>query len=144
MTYTGFSSDPVHDAARHYDAVAHESEAQGRAEELAADAFIAAARHCDANRLCAWAGLVTDWERTRGPILNSTTAVKRMQTMTEIVQEGLDYPNGPDISEVVQLLLNVAYGTDLVNQPRIARELMRRIAATWAEHNTDASAWGGL
>lgn len=138
MTYL----DPVADAARHHDALADQSEAANRAEVLAAEAFMAAARQCDANMLCAWAGMVTDWANTPRPFDVSKPAPKRFQTMTEVLAESLDYTDGPDMSEAMQLLMNVAYGNDLVNQPAMARALLRRMAAAWATTNADSSAWG--
>jgi hypothetical protein len=123
-----YSTDPVEDAAVHYDKIFSEAEAADKAEgDLALD-FLAACRKCDSNALARFAPMVNDYQSAFVPM------PKRMQTMTEVLEESLDY-DGPTTSEVMQLLLNVAYGTDVVNAPEQARDLLNRMAATFAKFN---------
>lgn len=130
-----YSSDPVLDAARHYDALADLNEAYNKAEFENAQSFIASAEKCDANLVIDWAGMVTDLEKTPRPIVAGSYVAKRYQTMGELMLEALDYPKGPDMSEAMQLLLNVAYG-----DPEIAKQqacaLILRMADVWAANNT--------
>jgi hypothetical protein len=129
MTY---STDPVADAAAYYEPRYAAADAQAKAERDADDAFMAACGRCDANALADFAPMVRDWTFK---VASIDKAPKRVQTLTEVMQESLDYPSGPCMEELMQLLLNVAFNRDLVNQPARARDLVARMAGTWASQN---------
>lgn len=133
MTY---STDPVADAAAYYEPLYAAAEAQAKAERDMADDFLAACRKCDANALAAFAPMVNDWDAaTRQPRAAVAPMPKRVQTLAEVLEESLDYGSGPSKTELMQLLLNVAYSADLVNAPTQARALLSRMADTFATNN---------
>ena len=125
--------DPIADAAAYYEPRYAAAEAQAKAEREADDAFMAACGRCDANALADFAPMVRDFTASVSPV--SAYVPKRVQLLTEVMQESLDYPNGPSMTEAMQLLLNVAYGTDLQAQQDQAKRLIERMATTWASQN---------
>jgi len=130
------STDPVADAARYYEPRFAEADAADKAEEDMANAFLCAAHKRDANSLATFAPMVTDWEALAlvGSPANKPK-LKRYQLMHECMAESLDYSKGPHKSELMQLLLNVAYSSDIVNAPAQARALLARMALTFATNN---------
>jgi hypothetical protein len=124
--------DPVADAAAYYDRRDAETEAQIAAEVQASVDFIKTCAKRDANALADFAPMVRDWTFK---VASIDKAPKRVQTLTEVMQESLDYPSGPSMTELMQLLLNVAFNEDLVNQPTQARALLSSMASTWASQN---------
>ena len=106
-----------------------------QAEEaaIAAD-FLKTCRAVDANALAPWAGLVIDHEQRKamGIPWSSPDMPMRQQALHEVMTSALDYSSGPQMCEAMQLLLNVAYGTDLVNAPAQARGLVERMAEAFA------------
>jgi len=133
-----YSTDPVMDAARHWDAVYAAADRQTAAEIAMEQDFILAAKRLDANALARFAPLVRDWHGVRGPQACSAPVQRyRYQTMGEVMTESLDYPNGPDMGEVMQLVLNVAYG-DLAATRTQASDLLARMAGDFALHNAQA------
>lgn len=129
MTY---STNPVADAAAYYEPRYAADESQNKAEVQAAIDFMKACGKCDANALAGFAPMVRDWTQK---CISIDKAPKRVQTLTEVMQESLDYQNGPSMTEAMQLLLNVAFNADIVNQPAQARALLGRMASTWAAQN---------
>ena len=127
-----YSTDPVADAAAYYKPRYAADEAQNKAEREADAAFMAACGRCDANALADFAPMVRDWTQK---CISIDKAPKRVQTLSEVMQESLDYVNGPSMTEAMQLLLNVAYGSDLVSAQDQARRLIERMATTWAAQN---------
>ena len=104
------------------------------AEALLAAEFMEACRNTDANALATWAPKVRDWQNTTISNVRENTP-KRCPTLAEAMEEALDYNSGPAKPELMQLLLNVAYGSDLVNEPARARALLDRMAKTFAVNN---------
>jgi hypothetical protein len=127
-----YSTDPVADAAAYYEPRYGADEAQAKAERQAGDAFMAECGRCDANALADFAPMVRDWTFK---VASIDKAPKRVQTLAEVMQESLDYPSGPCMEELMQLLLNVAYGCEVANAPAQARRLIERMASTWASQN---------
>ncbi len=136
-----YSTDPVADAVA-YDEWQGEieqhqtSDGKAKADEYitSCQSFMSACRIKDANALAPWAPKTTDWEAVRASLHSvGTDMPKRLQTLAEVMQESLDYPSGPHMSEIMQLVLNVAYGNDVVNAPEQARNLLERMADTWAK-----------
>ena len=109
-------------------AACRSAQAQGELEEICASAF----RQADANALAPWAPLTTDWAKVRGPVDHATQLPKRQKTVSEVMQSTLGTGKAPCMAEVMQLVLNVAYG-DHTQTREQARRLVRRMAATFAE-----------
>lgn len=130
--------DPVAHAAAYYEPRYATDEAQERAEAAMALAFIKACRECDANATAWFAPMVNDWERERRqPRPLGAPMPQRLQVLAEVLEESLDYRDGPAMAELMQLLLNVAFSADVVNAPAQARALLERMATKWAWINTD-------
>ena len=116
-------SDPVADAARHYDELDAVTEAQIKCEQLLAQDFLSACRKCDANALATWAPKVSG----------------RYQDLHESMSEVFDYnaPDAPRMSEAMQLLLNVAFGKGPAEKHQVhARALIERMSAHFARFNS--------
>jgi len=133
-----YSSNPVIDAMRHYDALYEASDAQVEAESDLAGDFLKACQKVDANSLAPWAGRVNDDEQRKalGLDWSAKNLPQRQQALHEVMVESLDYPDGPTMCEAMQLLLNVAYSADLVNTPSMARGLIERMGRSFAFHNS--------
>ena len=112
-----------------------EAATKQQAEEaaIAAD-FLKTCRAGDANALAPWAGLVIDHEKRKamGIPWNSPDMPMRQQALHEVMTNALDYSSGPQMCEAMQLLLNVAYGSDMVNAPAQARGMVERMAAAFS------------
>ena len=132
-----YSTDPVQDADRHYGALHAQQDAQEHAESQAADDFMAACRKCDANAVAAFAGQTTDWNAARLSGFLGTPRPMRKQPLSEVMADALDDSSR---CELMQLVLNVAFGNDLVNQPPQARALLSRMATAWASENVAVQA----
>lgn len=133
-----YSSNPVLDAMRHYDALYEASDAQIESEADLAGDFLKACKKVDANALAPWAGQVNDNEQRMalGLDWSAKNLPQRQQALHEVMVESLDYPDGPTMCEAMQLLLNVAYSADLVNTPSMARGLIERMGRSFAFHNS--------
>lgn len=141
-TVIGYSSEPLRDAARYTDLLAQQQARQMLAENSMIEDFIAACQRCDANALATFAPMVTDWDAAkRKPRLANEPMPKRVQTVAEVIDEATDYQSGPSKTELTQLLLNLAFGTEcqavLAHQ---ARQLLARAANTFAIHNAGVDA----
>jgi hypothetical protein len=107
--------------------------------------FMAACHKADANALAPWAPMRNDWAgvgmsnmpRSLG---DAARMPKRQQTFAEVLGESLDFTGGPDLSELLQLLLNVAHGADTVNAPAQARALLARMAAAYVNEHAGEDA----
>lgn len=53
--------------------------------------------------------------------------------LSDVLEVSLDFTTGPQIGEVFQILIDVAYGS-VDGQPAKARDLLRRMAEKYAEH----------
>lgn len=132
--------DPVADASRHFEALYQQAERinveQQREQALMTVAFIKACARQDANALALFAPMVNDWDAAkRQPRAAGAPMPKRVQNMTEVVKESLDYQDGPSMTELVQFLFNVSYGTDVVNAPAQGRALISRMGMAFAKFN---------
>lgn len=137
MTY---STDPLADASSYYEPRFKAEEAQARAEREADRAFTSACEAGDANALAVFAPMVNDWDAAeRHPRAAGAPMPKRVQTLAEVMQESLDYINGPSMTEAMQLMLNVAYGDPEAAQAQ-ARRLIERMAEKWASQNVEVEA----
>ncbi|MFV0409486.1 MAG: hypothetical protein ACK5LJ_07240 [Paracoccus sp. (in: a-proteobacteria)] len=109
---------------------AEEAEREARAEFLYGE-FMKSALRGDANALCDWAPMVTDWALVPRPLGDTSTAPKRVQALWEVF-EG-EVSGQPVTSELIQLLLNAANGAEVKHQ---ARELVKRIGSAFSESQT--------
>lgn len=135
-----YSTDPIEDAARHFEPLYRAAKAQEQAEADMAAAFKAACQRADANALCDFAQ-VTDWSRVKlhtVSVENAGHLPKRQCTLTEVMSESLDFTTGPAMAEAMQLILNVAYTGNLASAPAQARNLLARMAAAYARAHAEA------
>ena len=132
--------DPIAHADHFFGQLYREAETasieRDRESARMAASFVKACAQADANALAFFAPTVRDWNAAKAmPVSSTSTMPHRHQTIAEVMQEGLDYASGPSMTEAMQLILNVAYGTDLVNAPEQARALISRMATTFANYN---------
>lgn len=114
-------SGPAYAAGASFDELRiTQSEIYEREQAAMRSNFAHACQKSDANALCDWAPL-TFWGH--------------MRQLSEVMADSLDFTDGPDVSEVMQLLLNVAHGSNLAQAPEQARELLKRMGAMYAKHN---------
>jgi hypothetical protein len=102
------------------------SEKQASLDAQTREAFSEACRKADANALATWAPTVSDIEGGQH--------ARRAPAFHEVLLESLDFTHGPSMSELMQLLLNTAYGTDLAEAREQARCLLERMGAEWVKH----------
>jgi hypothetical protein len=107
------------------------SERQAAADAEAANDFFTACTKLDANAPAPWAPTVNDYA-ARHPF--GAPRHQRIPELHEVLADSLDYSKGPQMAEVMQLLLNVAHG-DAAAAPAQARALLDRMARTWARFN---------
>ena len=115
-------ADPVLDAERHYAELDAVTEEKNKREQLLAQDFLSACHKCDSSALAAWAPKVGG----------------RYQDLHESMAEALDCnaPDAPRMSEVMQLLLDVAFGKDPAEKHQVhARALIERMADSFAQFN---------
>ena len=78
-----------------------------------------------------WAPMFRDYSAGRGV---DGECPRRHPTTSELMFESLDYVGGPSIDDVLQIISAAAMGQDVQER---AKELIRRMADTWADHNLD-------
>lgn len=128
--------DPVTHADQYFGQLYQEQHARDKAQAQMAAAFIKGCAQKDANTMAEFAPMVRDWDAAKHmPVSIGAYTPKRYQTIAEVMQESLDYAAGPSMTEAMQLILNVAYGSDTVNAPAQARALLSRMAETFAKYN---------
>jgi hypothetical protein len=104
----------------------------GRGEKQAAldaqtrSAFAEACRRGDANAMAVFAPPVSDRDGGQH--------ARRAPLLHEVMAEALDFADGPCMAEVMQLLLNVAYGGVIVNTQAQAKSLLERMGTEWTRH----------
>lgn len=131
--------DPVADAALYYGARHAHEDAQERAEAAYVVDFIKACQKLDANGTAWFAPMVNDWDAAkRQPRAVGAPMPQRTQTLAEVMVDSLDYIGDPNMTQAMQLILNLAFGNDCqANLARRARELLAEMAAAHAsEHAT--------
>jgi len=113
-----------------------DTEAAHRENEIRSG-FAMAAGRADANALADWAPTVTDWEMRRKLHLahDSKFMPQRVRTMTECMNETLDYGKGPSVTEAMQLILNACRSTD-AELAQQAANLVDRMGAAFARMNS--------
>lgn len=78
-----------------------------------------------------WAPMVTAWEKGKDA---SGRYPRRNPTVGELMQESIEYANGPTSEDLFKVLSAAAMGQDVAEQ---ARGLLRRMADRWADMNID-------
>lgn len=101
-------------------------EQQAALDEQTREAFAMACRKADTNALATWAPTVSDREGGQH--------ARRAPAFHEVLLESLDFTHGPSMSELMQLLLNTAHGTDLAEAREQARCLLERMGEEWVKH----------
>jgi hypothetical protein len=104
---------------------------QAVADTNAANDFFIACVNADANAPAPWAPTVGDYSH---PFREGVPQPQRIPALHEVLTDSLDYTTGPQMSEVMQLLLDVAHG-DAAAAPEQARALLDRMTRTWANYN---------
>jgi hypothetical protein len=122
-----FESGPAYMAGRSaMDWSIDRSEKQAALDAQTREAFAMACRKADANALATWAPTVSDRDGGQH--------ARRAPDFHEVLLESLDFTHGPSMSEVMQLVLNVAHGTDLAEAREQARCLLERMGEEWVKH----------
>lgn len=93
--------------------------------------FFLAALRGDLKAKAEWAPMVRDY--SAGPGVDGEYP-RRRPTTSELMFESLDYVGGPSIDDVLQIISAAAMGQNVQGQ---AKDLIRRMADTWADHNLD-------
>lgn len=134
-----YSTNPLYDAQRHYAARDKEDDAQEAAEQAMQCEFLSLCCKCDANVLAKFAPMTTDFAKQALHVVGSIPLQRpmRQQLLHEVVIEALDYGVGPTTSQLVQLLLNVAYGSSYAEVQLQAAALLRDLAASFSKHNAE-------
>jgi hypothetical protein len=122
------------DSQRILDAADQRADSHTKAEIGAIEDFQRACAKGDANAMCQWAHMTTDWEKVQAPVVAGQPRPMRVQTLAEVMAESLDYAEGPSMTEAMQLILNAANGSNVQAQ---AQSLVDRMAKTWAKFNTE-------
>ena len=134
------TTDPVADAGTYYDELARQAERQEQADIAASIEFVKACAKGDANAIASFAPMTVDWAlQQKRPFVHGAIMPMRTQTLSECMNDSLDLGSGPSVSELMHLVINMAFGADSVNAPAQARDLVSRMASTWAAHNVEAS-----
>ncbi len=109
--------------------------AENAQDEFAA-AFLAACKKCDANAIATFAPPTVDWEkRLNRPLAHDALSPMRVQTVSEVLVDSLKFgkDNGPDMSQAMQLVLNLAYSAmPQAVMAQQARDLLREMVTTAA------------
>lgn len=116
-----YSCDPVADAGRYYDAVNADQEEGSRRIDWLKQSFI-----CDALKL----------DLSSKSSLNETTIdfaaeaiTRRASKVSEVLFESLDWPNGPNVDQLISFVVGKAKDGD-----GDAASLLDRMATAYAEH----------
>jgi len=126
-----YTTNPIVDADRHLTATDTYLEDRARAERAMSDDFLAATRAGRVDAPAVFAPRVPD---RVAPKKLDGSHYKRYQTVAEVMGESLDYGDGPTTAEVMGLLCRVAKGEP---QTAAARELLNRMAASFAKYNVE-------
>jgi hypothetical protein len=123
--------DPVEHASRHGDEQDKYNDMVQAAEDQARANFLNQAIRADANAVCIWAKTVTDYSQTAG--VGSVNKLRRRnRTFTEVATDTLDLDNGPNMTEVIQILLNAAHGLQTTQTQ--AKALLQRMADQYVKY----------
>jgi hypothetical protein len=136
-----YSTDAVLDAERHTNSLYASQAAQEQAEAAMDRGFRAACDLGDSNAMAPWAPMTTDWDAVnKRPVAQRHAGAlpKRQQTLAEVMFECLDMRAGPDISEAMQLILNVASGKDPKAAMDQARSILNRMVTAYVAQNAEA------
>lgn len=124
--------DPDHPGCANCDGSREEAEYEAAEHRKASrEAFLAACRAGDATALAPWAPRVPDTSFLRS-VKSYSALPLRQQTQAEVMCDGMESID-VNYTELMQLLLNVAHGENLVNAPANARELLERMATAWVD-----------
>ena len=103
----------------------YRGEQQAALDAQTCAAFAMACRKADANALATWAPTVSDWSKDK-------PHARRVPLFHEVMAEALDFSDGPNMSELMQLLLNAANGN--ANTQSQACALLDRMIGEWVKH----------
>ena len=78
-----------------------------------------------------WSPKKIDWSNPE----RGTPMAERPHQLWEMMVDSLDYPSGPGMDEAMDIILHAAKSKDeWIAKP--AKELIQRMATTWARYNT--------
>lgn len=136
-----YSTDPIEDAARHFEPLYRAAEAQEQAEANMAAAFIRDAALGDAKALAPWAPNVADRQAIEKLPLDQRASAadfyRRAQSLHEVMFEALDYRSGPAMADAMQLILTAAESSDR-HLANMARDLLDSMAVAYARAHAEA------
>lgn len=128
--YAGYSTDPVHDAGRHYDAMQAQQEQNERAERILAGMFLKEVTTCGMHSDSELEA-VADWQARAAGIVGAN----KPATVGQVMAGALGYGDGPSMDDAMSLIISLSKGEATQQQ---AKELLQRMAQTWAKYQVMA------
>lgn len=128
-----YSTDPGLDAQQYWDARFAEQEERTSKEQMHYEDFMAACgrRGPSHTTEVSFAGVINDYDRPPLTTIDERPIYsQRCKRLAEVMLDALDYPGGPDLEDVMGLLLSAARGTDVRAR---AQSLIETMARKWAE-----------
>lgn len=93
-----YSSDPVADASRYYDALYADAEDAARTEDSNRQAFLDDCFKKSLNETNTVGEYTIDYT---GPLVVDKPLPKRACTVAEVLYQSLDWPNGPSVDDLI-------------------------------------------
>jgi len=129
MSIERIESGPSHTSAQHGVRL---SDRQAQADFETYERFKDACAELPATAVIPWSPTRTDWD---APYITGDMRPIRHYQLHEVMSDALDYPSGPGMDEAMSIILHAAKSKDeWIAKP--ARELIQRMATTWARYNT--------
>ena len=128
MSIERIESGPAHTSAQHGLRLA---DRQAQADFETYERFNDACAELPATAVIPWSPKKIDWSHPE----KGTPMAERPHQLWEMMVDSLDYPSGPGMEEAMDIILHAANSKDeWIAKP--ARELIHRMATTWARYNT--------
>ena len=129
MSIERIESGPSHTSAQHGLRL---SDRQAQADFETYERFKDACAELPATAVIPWSPTRTDWD---APYITGDIRPQRHYQLHELMVDALDYPPGPGMDEAMAIILHAANSKDeWIAKP--SRELIHRMATTWARYNT--------
>lgn len=133
-----YSTDPATDAQRYWDAEFARRDEQAATEQMHYEDFIKAVgpRGPSHTTEVSFAGVMNDYDSEPLTTFSGERVYpQRCKRLAEVMLDALDYPGGPDLEDVMGLLLSASRGSDIKHR---AQALIETMARKWAEMESAA------